>query len=110
MPAKAIVRAVKEATEKSQVLYEERCEKRLEKAQMLRRIFEQMGKHAETDEEKRGAEMVRKRGLEMLDNEEEMMKITQDSMNRDVPILGQPPRADEDALEGPIPYSPIKPD
>ena len=54
--------------------------------------------------------MVRKRGLEMLDNEEEMMKITQDSMNRDVPILGQPPRADEDALEGPIPYSPIKPD
>ena len=76
---------------------------------MLRKIFEEMTKQAETDEEIKGAEVVKRRGLEMLDNDEEMMKLTQESMNRGVPILGQPPTADADALEGPIPYSPINP-
>lgn len=109
VPKQAIVKAAKEATEKSQVLYEERCEKRREKAKMLRKIFEEMTKQAETDEEIKGAEVVKRRGLEMLDNDEEMMKLTQESMNRGVPILGQPPTADADALEGPIPYSPINP-
>ena len=109
VPKQAIVKAAKEATEKSQVLYEERCEKRREKAKMLRKIFEEMTKQAETDEEIKGAEVVKRRGLEMLDNDEEMMKLTQESMNRGVPILGQPPTADADALGGPIPYSPINP-
>ena len=109
VPKKAIVKAVKEASEKSTVLYEERCQKRREKAQMLRKIFEEMANQAETDEELKGAEIVKKRGLEMLDNDEEMMKLTQESMNRGVPILGQPPTADADALEGPLPYSPINP-
>ncbi|CAK9012589.1 unnamed protein product [Durusdinium trenchii] len=110
VPKKAIVKAVKEATEKSQVLYQERCEKRREKAQMLRKIFEEMGKYAETEEEIKGAAVVKKRGLEMLDNEEEMMKLTQESMSRGVPILGEPTLADDDDLGGPIPFSPIKSD
>ena len=40
--------------------------------------------HAETPEELKGAEMVRKKGIEMLDDEEEMMKLTQESMDRRV--------------------------
>ena len=109
VPKKAIVRAVEDATKTSQVLYEDRCEKRREKAEMLRKVFENISKFAETDEELKNAKIVEQRGIEMLDNEEEMMKITQNSMNRNKPILGEPPQADPDALEGRIPYSPIKP-
>ncbi|CAJ1355383.1 unnamed protein product [Effrenium voratum] len=110
VPKSAIVKAAKDATATSQTLYEQRCEKRKEKAQMLRKIFENMASLAETEEERKGAEVVRMRGLEMLDNDEEMMKLTQESMNRGVPILGEPPKPDEDALEGPLPYTPIKSD
>lgn len=111
VPKQGLINAVKEATDKSEVLYEDRCEKRKEKAAMLRKIFENLADHAETPEELKGAEMVRKKGIEMLDDEEEMMKLTQASMDRNEPSrMGAAPEPDPDALEGALPYSPIKSD
>lgn len=111
VPKQGLINAVKEATDKSEVLYEDRCEKRKEKAALLRKIFENLANHAETPEELKGAEMVRKKGIEMLDDEEEMMKLTQESMNRnETSRMGAPPTPDPDALEGALPYSPIKSD
>eukprot|EP00439_Symbiodinium_sp_Y106_P022975 s3049_g2.t2 len=101
VPKQGLINAVKEATDKSEVLYEDRCEKRKEKAAMLRKIFENLADHAETPEELKGAEMVRKKGIEMLDDEEEMMKLTQASMDRNEPSrMGAAPEPDPDALEG----------
>jgi len=91
VPIKGITTAVEQASETSEELYTERCEKRLEVAKMLKHLFMTLGDFAETDEERENAKKVMERGLEVLEDDEEMMKITQEKMNRDFPLLGEGP-------------------
>jgi len=108
IPMMGLVNAIKSASVKSEELYDIRVEKRKEKARILRWIFNDLANHAETPEEKKGCETVKMRGNELLDNETEMDKITQASMNRERPILGEGPQRDDTFDgDGSIPMTPI---
>lgn len=109
VPILGLIRAFKQSSETSEKEYEIRCEKRREKAKILAWIFQELPNHAETEEEKRGAETVRMRGMQMLDDMKEMDKITQNSINREQPILGWAD-SQESAFgndDGTLPFSPI---
>jgi len=109
VPLMGLVKAVEQATSTSEQAYEKRCEKRKEVSKLLKYIFEKMPEFAETDEEREGAEKVRAKGLEMLQDANQMDEIAQDSMNRDKPILGER-EVQDDAFSdggGDIPMSPI---
>jgi len=84
----ALLKAVGESTITSTELYERRCEKRQEVSLMLKRVFENMYKFAETDEEKRGALKVMEAGKTMFENTGEMDEITLGVTRRETPILG----------------------
>jgi 3'(2'), 5'-bisphosphate nucleotidase len=109
VPLLGIRDAVKSATAVSVTEYERRCEKRKEVAKMLSYIFSNVGKFAESDEEKAAARKVKEKGMKLLMNDQEMDQIAQDQMNRESPILGE--SATEDDPFGPgdgsIPMSPI---
>lgn len=108
VPAQGLASALKEATTVSQQKYEERCEIRKEKARILAQVFANLSKVAETEEEKRGAEICCKKGMEMLENDEQMEKLVQESINREEPLLGHAPEQPNPFGDGEaIPYSPI---
>jgi len=109
VPLLGVRDAVKQATTVSVEAYERRCEKRKEVSKMLSYLFNNVGKYAETEEEKEAARKVKEKGMKLLTNDEEMAQIAQDQMNRESPILGE--AAQEDDAFGPgdgaIPMSPI---
>jgi len=108
VPVRGICDAVEEASNQSSDLYEKRCAKRKEVAQVLSKIFSMMGEYAENDEERAGAKIVMERGTKMLEDEAQMDEIAQDSINREKPILGDRPVEDDPfADDGDVPLSPI---
>jgi len=110
IPLKGIITAIETASSTSEVLFEERVQKKKEVAKLLAHIFNTVGDFAETDEEKEACKKVMERGNKLLSDEEEMMKITQDMVNREAPLLGEGPQAqDTFGNEGDIPLSPISP-
>lgn len=108
VPAKGLASALKEATAVSQQKYEERCEIRKEKARILSLVFANLVNSCETEEEIKGAEICARKGMEMLENDEEMEKLVQESINREEPLLGHAPEQPNPFGDGlPIPFSPI---
>jgi len=105
-PIQGVVNAIKKATEKSVEAYDERCEKRKEVAKMLSFIFNKAGDLAETDEERKSAAKVKEKGNKMLEDEEKMDSLAQDSLNRDKPILGDRPM-EGNPFNDDVPMSPI---
>lgn len=110
VPLESILEVIGKATVESNELYLDRCEKRKEVSLMLGKVFKKMGELAEGEQETRGAEKVLARGMEMLKDEQEMDKVTQEDLNRDSPILGESAMSPEDASfsgDGPVPLSPV---
>jgi len=112
VPLMGLVNAVEKATNSSEELYEKRCEKRKEVAKLLKYVFTKMGDYAETEEEREGARKVRERGMEMLKDTNALDEITQESMHRAKPILGEAEvREDSSSVfgsgDGTLPLSPI---
>jgi len=107
-----VLDAITESTSASEVAYEEREAKKLEVSTMLKNLFKTMAEQATGEEEIEGAGKVLEKGMAMLENDEEMGKVTQDSMNRDKPILGEGMVSDDPfgASADPFPMSPINKD
>jgi len=105
VPLMGLVRAIEQATDTSQDLYEKRCEKRKEVNKILSQVFNNLEKFAETEEEMRGAKMAKERGMEVLKSDEEMEEITKTAINRENPILGESATPDA-AFDGSA-FSPI---
>lgn len=111
VPMKGLLGAINSATTVSNDLYIKRCERRKEIALTLSAVFKTMGELAETDEEKEGARRVMEKGGLLLENDEEMDEITQNSINRQKPMFGEGPSDDTPFLrgsdDGAVPMSPI---
>mmetsp|Transcript_54605 Transcript_54605/g.175120 ORF Transcript_54605/g.175120 Transcript_54605/m.175120 type:complete len:497 (+) Transcript_54605:202-1692(+) len=111
LPLKGLMEAMKKATETSEAEYEKRCLRRKEVSMFLGKFFENLGKNAETDEEKAGAKVCLDRGVQMLKDDAEMQKIVEDAQFREKPILGDGPAAEEDPFsaggDGTLPFSPM---
>jgi len=108
VPLQGLCDAVKQASVGSKEAYDIRCQKRKEVSMFLTHLFKNIGRTAETEEEIQGAEIVKQRGLKMLQDEEEMNQVAQDALNRDRPILGEAAVEDNAFGDGgDIPLSPI---